>query len=80
MDIKNNQEINNNNLAKLCRLIVDKIKTSIKIHTDNFEEYKNYIEREGIDKKAVFEYIISKETLTEISEIVKFWNIPKYKL
>ena len=80
MDIKNIREINNNNLAKLCRLIVDKIKTSIKIHTDNFEEYKNYIEREGIDKKAVLEYIISKETLIEISEIVKFWNIPKYKL
>lgn len=72
--------LSKDNTINLCRLVVNTIKTMIGIDNDNFDEYRNHIEKKGIDNKVVLRHLLSKETILELSEKVKDFRIDKYKL
>ena len=68
------------NLYLLCRFIVNTIKKMIGIDNDNFDEYRFHIEKKGIDSKGILRYLLSKETILDLSEKVKYLGIHKYRL
>ncbi len=72
--------LSKDNTINLCRLVVNTIKTIIGIDNDNFDKYRNHIEKKGIDNKVVLRHLLSKETILELSEKVKDLRIHKYKL